>query len=433
VGIMLGQLPPAELARLKAELAETLIANFCYPRFYDYRTNSLRMRPVDRAKRQEVWHFLSTYDFNSWGRVDVMTSDFQRYLERLFIQYVQRNRSFFGEQGRKRMGDVRMLITSSSTILAESFRGHLSGRPTNPPFGSPRPVISWSKANRTGYLEIEWEQIVSSTMILQQQLQEIRGEVKTPVAGDLRPIAPLETAPSGNLPPSGPRRVTRSRPLVNGKTEAPAPPARSAQKPAEVRLTPVPANPKTPLPPASPVVPSVPAASAATSGERKIEPVAASPLPPAPPPPMMVRERIEDAPTQQVYLPEVAHPVAPVKTRELARSAHTSVVEAPVPAKQPNKETVLLSDEDVVIFEQMRHQLVVWLRIEAVRAGIDITGQGPAQLMEELRQQEDYDEARLHVVSSLLNLANQVISNGYADLADYKQAMMFYLMHTRRH
>src|SRR5579885_2721211 len=399
---MLGQLPPAELARLKAELAETLIANFCYPRFYDYRTNSLRMRPVDRAKRQEVWHFLSTYDFNSWGRVDVMTSDFQRYLERLFIQYVQRNRSFFGEQGRKRMGDVRMVITSS-------------------------------KANRTGYLEIEWEQIVSSTMILQQQLQEIRGEVKTPVAGDLRPIAPLETAPSGNLPPSGPRRVTRSRPLVNGKTEAPAPPARSAQKPAEVRLTPVPANPKTPLPPASPVVPSVPAASAATSGERKIEPVAASPLPPAPPPPMMVRERIEDAPTQQVYLPEVAHPVAPVKTRELARSAHTSVVEAPVPAKQPNKETVLLSDEDVVIFEQMRHQLVVWLRIEAVRAGIDITGQGPAQLMEELRQQEDYDEARLHVVSSLLNLANQVISNGYADLADYKQAMMFYLMHTRRH
>jgi len=48
VGIYLGQQPPAELARLKAELAETLIANFCYPRFLDYRTNTLRMRPIDR-------------------------------------------------------------------------------------------------------------------------------------------------------------------------------------------------------------------------------------------------------------------------------------------------------------------------------------------------------------------------------------------------
>ena len=55
VGIFVSQLPPSELARLKAELAETLISNFCYPRFYDYRIDSLRMRPIDRTKRQEVW------------------------------------------------------------------------------------------------------------------------------------------------------------------------------------------------------------------------------------------------------------------------------------------------------------------------------------------------------------------------------------------
>ena len=121
MGIYLAQLPPAELARLKAELAETLIANFCFPRFFDYRTNTLRMRPVDRAKRQEVWMFLSSYDFNSWNRIDVMSPDFHHQVERLLIQYVQRNRSFFGEQGRKRMSDVRMLITNSSTTVTEVF------------------------------------------------------------------------------------------------------------------------------------------------------------------------------------------------------------------------------------------------------------------------------------------------------------------------
>ena len=98
-GIYLGQLPPAEVARLKAELAETIIANFCYPRFFDYRTDSLRMRPVDRAKRQEVWLYLSSVDFTSWNRIDLMSPDFPRSIERLFIQFVQRNRSFLGNKG----------------------------------------------------------------------------------------------------------------------------------------------------------------------------------------------------------------------------------------------------------------------------------------------------------------------------------------------
>ena len=96
MGVFLNQLPPAELARLKAELAETLIAYFCYPRFFDYRTESLRTRPVDRAKRQEVWLYLSSVDFTSWNRIDLMSNDFQYQIERLFIHFVQRNRSFFG-------------------------------------------------------------------------------------------------------------------------------------------------------------------------------------------------------------------------------------------------------------------------------------------------------------------------------------------------
>src|SRR5579863_4126702 len=158
MGVYLGQLPPAELARLKAELAETLIAHFCYPRFFDYRTGTLRSRPVDRAKRQEVWLYLSSFDFTAWSRVDILSAEFQRQIERLFILFVQRNRNFFGEQGRKRMTDIRLLIGSSSTTVVQGLRNHLSGqRQSNPPFGSPRPASSWMTPNVNGNVDPSWE------------------------------------------------------------------------------------------------------------------------------------------------------------------------------------------------------------------------------------------------------------------------------------
>ncbi|MDQ6660149.1 MAG: hypothetical protein M3Z24_04200, partial [Chloroflexota bacterium] len=178
MGVFLGQLPPADLARLKAELAETLIAYFCYPRFFDYRTESLRSRPVDRSKRQEVWLYLSSVDFTAWSRVDVMSGDFQHQIERLFISFVQRNRSFFGEQGRKRMSDIRMLISTSAAAVAQGLRAHITGQEQRiPPFGSPRPVISWAARSITNRSEPGWEQIANATMLLQQQLQEAHSEI----------------------------------------------------------------------------------------------------------------------------------------------------------------------------------------------------------------------------------------------------------------
>ncbi|HET7640651.1 MAG TPA: hypothetical protein VFK47_18220, partial [Ktedonobacteraceae bacterium] len=206
MGVFLGQLPPAELARLKAELAETLIAYFCYPRFFDYRTEALRTRPVDRAKRQEVWLYLSSVDFTAWNRFDLMSPDFQYQVERLFIHFVQRNRSFFGEQGRKRMADIRMLISTSAVAVVQGLREHLAGKPqSNQAFGRPRRVSSWSATNSTGRLEPSWEQIAQQTLTLQQQIQEARGEIKpTTVLNEARSAATHYTnrTQSQPLPPA---------------------------------------------------------------------------------------------------------------------------------------------------------------------------------------------------------------------------------------
>ena len=102
-----------------------------------------------------------------------------------------------------------------------------------------------------------------------------------------------------------------------------------------------------------------------------------------------------------------------------------------VTTKKHESATVLVSEEDVVIFEQMRHQLVVWTRVEAVRAGIDIGGHEPSELLELLLQLDGFDETRLQVTSTLINLCDQIIAAGQASLLEYKQAIMFYLMHTR--
>jgi hypothetical protein len=466
MGIYLGQLPPAEIARLKAELAETIIANFCYPRFYDYRTNSLRMRPVDRAKRQEVWLFLSAVDFTTWGRVDLMSQDFPRQIERLFIQFVQRNRSFFGEQGRKRMPDVRALISSSATLVAQGLRGHLSGQRQNTaPFGSPRPVVTWSAAPANGRAELTWEQIANATLLLQQQLQEARGEVKpaSPNDGRALPLPPQRTPlprtaneteatpPQTRRPePAGNHKMATTPPLSGPKSTAPlgptpARPAASSTPPRRSEVPPAQYAPAATMPAtASPIAakgaePSEAAQSRARLA-RSANPQAAVMPPPTQAPesngatrpgPMPTRVMPEQEPKSAPLPPA---PPVPVQARPLPQTvASTQLATGNLSSSiAPSPTTALrMGEDDLAIFEEIRTQLIVWLRVEAIRRGIELTGQTPPELLELLRQEGHLDDTRLQVVSTLLNLANQVLKSGQVSVLDYKQALMFHLMHTR--
>jgi hypothetical protein len=465
MGLYLNQLPQTEVARLKAELAETLIANFCYPRFYDYRVGALRTRPVDRAKRQEVWQYLNAVDFNVWGRVDIDSPDFQRQVERLFIHFVQRNRSFFGEQGRKRMTDVRALISSCSTVLADGLRGHLNGQSGTPPFGSPRAVSSWALTNITGRAEVTWEQILSGTMLLQQQLQEARGEVRpasAPVLSTPPVQAPTARPGNGSVPT---RRPRASRPLANGVAGT-----SNGSHEEDVALWPA-ATSRSGKSAEGPVVVSL---SAAREGELaqsesssevsltlplplgKIEgaPTLFQPAPIEVSPALPARPRrgkpVESSPAAPFVAPAPSGPLPRRVSQPLPASVsvasvpsvptvHQQQMSAPVAhatldaaVKQAENGTAITTDEDVVIFEQMRHQLIIWLRVEAVRAGLELGSQNTSQLVDGLRRQDGVDTARLQVVSTLLNMCDQIITSGRATLFDYKQAMMFYLMHTRR-
>jgi hypothetical protein len=432
MGVIIGQLPPAEIARLKAELAETLIAHFCYPRFFDYRTESLRSRPVDRSKRQEVWLYLSSFDFTAWNRVDLMSADFQHYVERLFIHFVQRNRSFFGDQGRKRLADIRMLINTSALSVVQGLRAHLMGQHQNkPPFGSPRSVTSWTTTSAIGRAEPTWEQISSSTILLQQQLQEVRGEIKAAPAPQVeaRPV----TAAAG--------RANRVQ-VTNGNaahgndhhvaTVSNIPTIRVSMPPHQttIRTTPSP-EPKSASPfnsswnTASPVSPPK-AESAVSPVEPSILPVASATVPVMSPGTVTTPAPAKHD-TVQPPAPSTPSASPQVQSRELPQSMPTTLSTG-----QRESATILVGEEDMAIFEQLRHQLIVWLRIEAVCSGLEIANQTPSHLLEVLRQQDNCNETSLQVVFTLLNLSNQVIKNGKASIFDYKQALMFHLMHTRR-
>ncbi len=513
MGIYLGQLPPAEIARLKAELAEALIANFCYPRFFDHRTESLQMRPVDRKKRQEVWLYLSSVDFTAWNRIDLTTPEFQHQIERLFIQFVQRNRSFFGAQGRRRMSDIRMLISSCAITVSQGLRNHLTGQKQNvPPFGTPRPVVSWGTLSISGKAEPGWEQISTSTTLLQQQMQEIRGEARTATINEPRPAQAAVAAGSTN---GSARRPARPQPAAssiaqkaNSDLDTVARQQTAATQPVNSRPQ-ASVNPSTstkedptanPAPVASIVSPMTSPATTRSlpqevseeqtvllNGKRQAE----------------TREQSRDskqAPTggrqsgpleqstdsrqataagrnaDALKLPIEAQassmpPVSalqsastPLKTSggsgikvpfspsSFADTSPSAVVSSPSAlhvrsispaasnpqngALTPNsvagsRDLLSVGEDDIAIFEQMRQQLVIWLRVEAIKAGLEISDQVPAQLLEMLRQQAHFDETRLQIVSTLLNLANQVIKTGTVSVLDYKQALMFHLMHTK--
>ncbi|GCE25302.1 hypothetical protein KDA_07860 [Dictyobacter alpinus] len=500
MGIYLGQLPPAEIARLKAELAETLIANFCYPRFFDHRTESLQMRPVDRAKRQEVWLYLSSVDFTAWSRIDLTTPDFQHQIERLFIQFVQRNRNFFGNQGRRRMSDIRLLISACASTVAQNLRNHLTGQKPaagSLPFGTPRPVVSWSASSISGRAEPTWEQIASSTLALQQQLQEIRGEGKSaPVA----PAAQQSQAPTPVGAGASSANHYGSNGAIRRVTPTAAPTSAPHQKETAIPATqrPAAAAPAATSRPAQPVAPAAdgrktaaPAATAAavasppaarTGRPAEAEPKAAprkldslsqpydgkvatptnrssqSTATPLAPPPVAPGAPAQAAPasspawqngtngTRPPTSPLGDTSPAAVATKQASQAAAVNVgrdlsaTTSPVSSSNSMATTTAngardmmsVGEDDVAIFEQMRHQLVIWLRVEAISAGLEINSQSPTQLLEMLRQQARFDETRLQVVSTLLNLANQVIKTGMVTVLDYKQALMFHLMHTRR-
>ena len=284
----------------------------------------------------------------------------------------------------------------------QGLREHLAGNPqSNQAFGRPRRVSSWSVTNSTGRPEPSWEQIAQQTLMLQQQIQEARGEIK-PAANqnEARSAAAHYTNRTHSQPlPQAAASNSLQYGIEHQATAAHAP----------ISKVPVQANGRNTN--AAPSMKSIPT----SQNGKNTGTVSGSFTPQMDAAAMAPFEMPVPSATVPVMSPGLSVPPSSTSmTKNVRESA-----------------SVLTSDADVAIFEQLRHQLIVWLRVEAVRSGVDITNQSPTQLLELLRQQNSGEETRLQVVSTLFNLINQVLKNGHANLYDYKQALMLHVIHTR--
>lgn len=172
MGGSLSQLTSRQLECVKSELAEVIIAHFCYPTFLDYRVNRLRTRPVDRRKRQEVWAYVNGLNFGPLDTVDAASMEFRRFVERVFLRAIEMNRALLVATSERQIAAVRARVPQLAAQVARGLADYLMlGEASE--FGRARPIESWASAAQ-GYREPTWEQIEKSTQLLQTTLVYLR-------------------------------------------------------------------------------------------------------------------------------------------------------------------------------------------------------------------------------------------------------------------
>src|SRR5574340_987509 len=259
------------------------------------------------------------------------------------------------------MADIRMLINTSSITIVDGLRGHLTGKSNG--FGNPRPVSSWLNSNVTKRTEPALEQLLAPTMLLQQQIQESRGEIKAS-QNDVRPHSATS------------KQSIRERSVANGNgtnaiehgTTSNTTVNYSSRNEDQQTFTSI-NHSKTTNPLASPVPTEIQATptnstedaqtnqrdqeltndghfDTSVTKESEIHDEEAN----------ILAERFSEPAQNAIAAPTVLQPQALTK------------VQPATPADVANGSlsgtTALVSEEDVVIFQQMKHQLVVWTRIE---------------------------------------------------------------------
>jgi hypothetical protein len=172
MGSSLKDLSSRQLERLKSELAEVIIANFCYPSFLDYRLNVPRTRPVDRRKRQEVWAYVNSVNMNALSSMDAASMEFRRFVERVFLRYIEMNRGLIGAISARQVTAVRARVPQLAVQVARGLIDYLTVSEASS-FGRARPIESWAMLNAQRN-ELTWEQIERSTQVLQTTLVYLR-------------------------------------------------------------------------------------------------------------------------------------------------------------------------------------------------------------------------------------------------------------------
>jgi hypothetical protein len=445
MGVCVGDLDVRQTERLRVELAEILSANCAYPSYFDYRSGRLMVRPVARAKRDEIDQFLRSVNFSPLDRVDVGSPEVRRFFERLFLRYVDVNDALGRPHLKRRLTDIRNRTPRMAAEVQRGLVAHLGG--TAPSFGARRQQPSWASyrnASRRDVEEAEHNTRVLEAMILQRDggsgalppsLPRQNAGTATPSRPPAPPAAPVPATPRwivGNtestIPVPGFGAPAGSLPLTGLDTGGQS----SIFSPGSGSITDRPTGPLTAVPVRGlPATPAANGSSAAPGGRtvpRELPPdlyqlygdylndmqpeIAARPTAPPPAPP-------RSGPIGNGYAP------APGGGYDGAMRS------APAPAPMPNPAD---AKSDKLIFWQLRYQLEAYVRRAARSYGLEARSDDPAGVLDVLRRSGFVDEADLRIAEGILALTDRVTAAAApATLEDYRQAFMLYLLYHRSH
>lgn len=405
---------PRHIDRLRAEVVEAISAGVAYPPFFDFRTGKLRSRPIDRAKIAEIEQFIGSANFAPIERASPSSPDTRHFIERLILRYLEVNPSLAGARSAR----YHPLMRSKAIRLAgethRRFVGHLSGSERD--FGARRQAASWASAKRAGRHAAP--DTAHSARLLETALQQrkpghISGSSST-----------LKSPPDGLTVPApavgGIQSQPGASPFGAFSPDAHSGPVRYPGQSADLT--------NQPTGPLAAIGAHRPSAGGAQGPMRELPPdllnlygdylgdqepgarapswAAPPPLPPMPPP----------APSPRTT-PPPPQPIAP-----------QSPIPSPAAAMSPAD-----ARGDQLIFWQLRYQLEAYVRLAARSYGLPGHGGDPASVLDELRRSGFVDEADLRIAEGVFALTDRVTAQGHATTADYRQALMLYLLYHRSH
>lgn len=394
----MSELEPRTLERLRADLVELMAATLAYPAYFDFRANQLVIRPIDRARMEEIQHYLNSVNFAPLERADVSSAETRRFIERLATRYLDVNEGIRSRYSGRYLPRLRAMAPRVAAEAQRRALGYLSG--SVPDFGARRQAVSWTTVTRRGTARSEEDRERAARLLESALLQR-----SSPTSGSLpaapsqpshAPVASVAPDPWRGLPNDATVPVPAADFAAYGVNSAPgnAPDSRLSEQPT------------------GPLA-AAPFAASASNG-------AASRPPMRELPPDLVQlygdylnDQHSPAPTPP---PAAAQPAPP-----------------PRPAARPQPRGETDSRNDQLIFWQLRYQLEAYVRRAARSYGVPQHGGDPATVLDALRRSGFVDEADLRIAEGIFALTDRVTAQGHATPEDYSQALMLYLLYHRSH
>jgi hypothetical protein len=452
MGVSLGTLDRAQIERWRAALSDAIATSFAYPPFFDYPARTATMRPVDRAKRNEIDEFVRSANLEPVERLDVSSPEVRRFIERLFLRYLEVNPALAQARLQRRLPQLRSYVPRAAADTQRALKGHAEGGGAGT--ATQQAQRSWSGSA----LRMANEGGEHNTRVLEAVLARGRsgdlGLPSTPIIASTADERPAEKhhVSSGRL-----AAVERARGLADAPTPTPgysAPlPNQSpfagletgSQSTAFANLSGISDIATGPL-----VLDGAPSSGSAHRDGASGAYASASPpreLPPdlyrlygdylrdmQPEAPVTEQEPAMDAPTVAV----------PAASAELQYSYANAASSNPVSSAadtgdstptRPFSSRASAADArgDQLIFWQLRYQLEAYVRDAARGYGVTMQSGDPSGVLDALRRSGFVDESDLRIAEGILALTDRVTSYGTATVEDYRQALTLYLLYHRSH